>query len=156
MTTFEILTLLIAGLALLVSLFNWRQQSAQNNSQQRLNEREVELVRIQLQRAQKDEQQAVTARLSARLFKDGKNWRVRVFNRGPSDARNVRVVVSDDGGFLNSNIVEDKFPMERMEVRQSVDLIASVHLQSPSKQDIRIIWNDASAIDRSSSVTLTR
>jgi len=81
--------------------------------------------------------------IGARLINWGtKKKRLRVFNAGQTTARNVSVELPDDNHFVVSNDLESKFPMEKMESGQKVDVIAATSMGSPSKHSIRLKWED--------------
>lgn len=84
------------------------------------------------------------ADLGANFAKIGRNnYRLRVFNRGNSNARNVRIEFDDskDHCFIQSD-VDSKFPHECLEPHQGVELIAAIHAGSKSKHPLKLIWDD--------------
>ena len=152
----NIITALSSFAAVVVSaLALWAARKA-NKDNSHLTMREAELVRLLLIKEQREQSDKEQTEMSARLYSSGKhNWKLRVFNRGPAEARNVRLEVTCDNSYISKKWINEKFPMDRMEAGQSVDLLASVHLGSHLKEDIRLIWDDSSAPDRSNVVTVT-
>lgn len=132
----------LAVLALVLSLvatvttirFNSRQKSL-IESQEQLNQR-------LLAREESDSQAAKRADLSASLIKTGKNWRLKVYNRGKAVARNVTIECPDDDDLLIQSDVDSKFPLELLEPAHGVELLALVHLGSRSKHEITLRWSD--------------
>jgi len=146
----------IALLALFVAAGSLSISFKNSRDQKNLSLREVEWLRIQIANAQTEQSGGKKADVSARMYKHSKNtWRVKIFNKGPNDAFNVRLVINDDNQFLVNSDVMRKFPMDRMEKGQSVELLASVHMQSPAKEDVTICWRDAENVEKSKTVTLT-
>jgi hypothetical protein len=45
--------------------------------------------------------------------------------------------------------IDSKFPLEVMEQHQSVELIAAVHMGSPSKITVELIWDDDTCMGQS-------
>lgn len=143
------ISVLIASAALFFTLKN-------NRSQSRLTDREVELVRIQIDQAKQLNNKEKTASVSARLYKTDKtNWKLRVYNQGPSTAKNVRIILDEQNQIVEESTVRSKFPMSKMENSQSVDLVAFVHMQTNPKEWLRIQWDDAAQMDNENCVEIT-
>ncbi|GLS86482.1 hypothetical protein GCM10010873_14560 [Cypionkella aquatica] len=146
---------LISAVALFVSILAIWQTHRQASNSERLTEQEIELVRQQLASNRRSAIEERQAGVSARMFKDGKGWKVRVFNAGLSEAKNVRLVLDDQNQLVTENAVRGKFPMARMERGQSVDFLSFVHMASPDKETLTIQWDDASGKDRENQVEIT-
>lgn len=134
----------VASLALIIAIysawttarFNKRQTSFQQTAD-RLNQ-----LLVEKESAATVEQKQ--ADVSANFYKAGKNnYRLKVFNRGKGVASNVRLEVLDDSGLLMANDIARKFPVPVMEQHAMVELIAAVHMGSPSRAHIRLTWDDA-------------
>jgi hypothetical protein len=146
---------LISFFALCVSAFAIWQTHKLASKAERLSEQEVELVRQQLAANRRSAIEEKQANVSARAFKEGKSWKVRVFNAGPSEAKNVRLLLDEQNHLVEVNAVEGKFPMARMEKGQAVDLWAFVHMSSPRKETLIIQWDDAAGTNRENRVEIT-
>lgn len=146
---------IIAAIALFLSAWALWDSRRLNRNSLRLSEQEIELVRYQLASVRQNVEQEKRANVSARMYKDGKNYRVRVYNSGPSDARNVRIILNESNQLVTEGAINGKLPMERMEKGQSVDFWARVHLSSPTKETVLIKWDDAAGIDRENHVEIT-
>ena len=137
----------------IIALFIARKANMDNSH---LTIREAEYLRLLIAKEQREHQNNERTVVSARLYKSGKSeWKLRVFNRGPAEARNIRIELLEEASFFDPQWVSKKFPMPRMESGQSVDLLAFVHLGSHSKEDLRLIWDDQSGTNRSQTVTVT-
>ncbi|MEM9394878.1 MAG: hypothetical protein AAGA38_13540 [Pseudomonadota bacterium] len=146
----------ISLFALLIAALAFWETRKTNQNQNQLTSREIELVRIQISKAQQDAKHDQTAQVSARLVKKSKNsWCLRVFNLGPAEARNVRLVLSDDNKIIQDETGSGKFPMARMEKGQSVDVLARVFIGVPPKEEIELHWEDASANNRRNKIEIT-
>lgn len=95
------------------------------------------------------------ANVFARAFREGKDWKVKVSNAGPSEAKNVRLVLDDQNHLVSENAVKGKFPMDRMEKGQSVDFWVFVHISSPRKETLMIQWDDSSGANREKRIEIT-
>ncbi|MCF6233066.1 MAG: hypothetical protein L3J36_08215 [Rhodobacteraceae bacterium] len=145
----SIIAVLIAGASFYLSFRTHRSQS-------NLTRREVELIRIQIEEAKKAHKKEKTAAISARLYKlDRKTWKLKVYNQGPAVAQNVNVILDDQNQIISQSDVDRVFPMTRMEHGQSVELMAFVHMQSPSKEWLLIKWDDPSGTGRENRVEIT-
>lgn len=147
--------LAVAIFALVVSILTFLDTRKSNRASLRLTEQEIELLRHQLSRIRSETLEERKANITAQMFRDGKNWRVRVVNLGPAEARNVRLVLDDSNQMVVENALSGKFPMERMDRDQSVDFWARVHIGSPLKETLVIRWDDQSGIEQEKKVELT-
>ncbi|WP_146348449.1 hypothetical protein [Falsiphaeobacter marinintestinus] len=147
----------IALVALLVSGLSFWQARSGQRSQERLTDREVQLVRHQLSQFERDERASKEANVSAKLFKVDKNvWKLRVFNRGPAEARNVNVSpITSEGSMFPESSISQKLPMQVMEKDSSVDINAFPHFGSALKETIQISWDDASSANRTKDIEVT-
>jgi len=147
--TIALIALFVATGSLWVSFKN-------SKKTKNLSLKEVESLRIQIANAQAEHSGGKEADMSARMYKHSKNsWRVKVFNKGPSGAYDVRLEFDDENHFLFNDYVKSKFPMKTMEKGQSVELLAGVFHGSPAKDDITILWRGAENSKKSKTVTLT-
>ena len=94
----------------------------------------------------KEEEAALTklrADLGANFVKIGKNYKLKIFNKGNAPACNVRFIFDNTKNHcLIQQDVNSKFPHERLDPHQSVDLIATISLASKSKYSYKLIWDD--------------
>ena len=140
---------LIALVALVISILSYV-------GQRRLNKKQEELADRQLAVEALNEASRKQADIFARLCKvDQRTWRLKVFNRGEADATNVRLLLTDENRLVTDQFASQKFPMQRMEPQQSVEVIAIVVLGGPSKETIGVAWDDASGTDHRKEIELT-
>ncbi|WP_143595787.1 hypothetical protein [Tropicibacter naphthalenivorans] len=152
----EVVTGISSVIAILISILAWWTSYRAAKDQSKLTLRETELVRLLIAKEQRDHASSLSTEVSARLHNTGKhNWKLRVFNRGPAEAKNVRLEVLSENSFFSESWISNKFPMPRMEAGQSVDILASVVLSSHEKEDIRILWDDSTGKNRSNTITVT-
>jgi hypothetical protein len=147
-----------AVLAFVFSIYTFRKTHKLSEKQVELVEDQKRLNRMLVEKEEVEARNTKKANVSARLVKVmNNNWRVKIFNMGKAEARHVRIEfdTDSDNGILAKSDVESKFPMDRLEPQQGVDLIASLHLNSPSKIPINLIWDDDTGNDHSKTVDLT-
>ncbi len=145
----------VALLALAFSVYTFRQTHNLAVKQAELLEDQKRLNRMLVE---KEEAEAVNVRradVSARMVKELKGSKVKVFNAGKAAARNVRLELSGSGNGIQL-LNRDIFPLERLEPQQGVDLIAAVHLGSAAKMPIRLLWDDDTGDNHEKTVYLTR
>jgi len=114
-----------------------------NERQKSFIETQEALMRRQAQREDSEAREQQQADLGATFVKIGSStWRLKIFNKGRCAARNVSVdFVQGKESFIDSDI-ESKFPMQALQSHQSVELIAAIHMGSPSKYEISLRWAD--------------
>ena len=142
-----------AVLALAVSLWSARKAHSFNARQNELFEITEKLSRVQLERETSETAAERKADISANFVQTGRSYRLKVFNRGRGTARNVRLERMDDTDLLMQGDIDEKFPVPILEQHQWVELIAVVHMQSPPRAHIRLIWDDAHAVDNTKELT---
>ncbi|MDD9180708.1 MULTISPECIES: hypothetical protein [Aliivibrio] len=115
--------------------FNKRQDSLveiQNNLNKLLLAKETEEVLEDLK-----------ADLGASIIKIGNGkYRLRIWNKGNADARNVKVDFPNDNHIVDESELLSKFPYECLEKHGSIELIAFIHSQTPKKQTLLLRWSD--------------
>lgn len=142
----------IAAAALLFSGYTfWKQhrlEKGQADQQRLLND-------LMITKELADAKNAKKADISANLVRELKGSKVKIFNKGQATAKNVRLVMDDSSNAFNLINLEI-FPLEALEPRQGVSLIAAVHVNSPSKMPITLIWDDETGSNHEKTVYLTR
>ena len=147
---------LIAAAALLVSIAVYFQTRMSLREISDKTARENELLRHQIDEARNQKIAEKRASVSARIYKiSSSNWRVKVFNRGPAPAHNVRLILDDQNEIIQVGLISEKFPMGQMEAGQSVEFPARVYIGTPSKEKLTINWVDQDGGEQSHCVELT-
>ena len=133
----------IAGLAFLLSSYATWQTVSFNKKQKSLVESQEKLNNLLLEKENEDSLKEKRADLGASFIKLGSSkYRLKIWNKGASTARNVRIEFPEGNDVVLDSEVTDKFPMESLERYQSVELIAAVHMQTKRKHVVRLIWED--------------
>jgi len=127
-----------------------------NNSQMMLIARQADLTRMLADKERKGFAESNEAYVSANMYKTGKsNWKIRIYNKGPAVAKNVSVSSYSENGFIQESFLTEKFPMDKMEVGQSVDIHAFVVSGSKDKETIELTWDDQSKLKNKNQVEIT-
>ena len=146
----------VALAALAMSFWSLHKTNQFNKRQQDFAETADRLNNLLIEREADENADTKRANISANLFQASKNnYRLKVFNRGKGTARNVRIVDLDTSGdsLLMPSDIDHKFPVPILEQHQSVELIAAMHMASPSRAHVRLIWDDDAGKDQEKELT---
>lgn len=134
---------LLSGLALLLSIYATLKTVQFNNRQQSLIGDQEKLNKLLLERETSDSASGKQANLSASFIKLGSSkYRLKIWNKGKAVARNVHLEFPEGNDVLIESEIGEKFPLEVLDIHQSVELTAAVSLDTKSKHAIRLIWSD--------------
>jgi glycosyltransferase involved in cell wall biosynthesis len=134
---------IVAGLALLLSAYATWKTVQFNEKQKSLIESQERLNRRLLEKEDAESNEEKKADLGATFIKLGSsNYRLKIWNKGKAVARNVSIEFPEGNDCLVESDIKGKFPLETLDTRQSVELIASVHMGTKSKQTIKLCWAD--------------
>ncbi|MHC9060999.1 hypothetical protein [Pantoea sp. y20] len=140
---------LIAFGALAVSIYTViasEIKSRKNDKEQRVIKDEQDRLRkLILEKETKSAISEMKAELGARIVNPSSNrYRLKIYNRGKVEARNIDVHFPDNDGdeYLIMSEVKDKFPYELLRPQQAVEMIASISFGSKTKYRIKITWDD--------------
>ncbi|ENS5608703.1 hypothetical protein [Vibrio mimicus] len=133
----------IALLALCLSGYaTWRTVQF-NKRQDSLVETQSRLNELLLAKETEEVLEDRKADLGASIIKLGNSkYRLKIWNKGNADAKNVTVEFPDGNSLVPDSELQSKFPYESLERFGSIELIASVHWQTPSKHKLKLCWSD--------------
>jgi len=147
---------IIALLALILSTYSMKKTVDFNKQQNEFIETNDKLNKLLLEKESQDFLQQKKADISANFIKIGKHsHRLKIFNKGRNTAKNIRIEFPEGNEILIDGDIKDKFPVPILEQYQSVELIAAVHMQSPSRMTIKLIWDDEAGKDNEKVLTPT-
>ncbi len=133
----------IAGLALLLSIYATVKTIRFNERQKSLIESQEKLNNRLLEKEASESNSEKQANLGASFIKLGSNeYRLKIWNKGKAVARNVMVEFPEGNDVLMQSELDEKFPLESLDIHQSVELIAAVHMGTKPKHTIKLIWSD--------------
>lgn len=140
---------IIASVALIVSVlsvvFTERRARKSDKEQLLMKEEQDRMRKLLLEKETKSAINEMKADLGANLVKIGKNnYRLKVFNRGKVEAKQVNIQFPDNDGdeYLAISQVNEKFPYEILYPQQSIEIIASISFGCKSKYKIILVWDD--------------
>jgi hypothetical protein len=132
------------GLALIVSMYAAHKTIKFNERQKSLIESQERLNALLLKKEENESLSSQKADLGVSFLKLGNNrYRLKIWNKGKATARNVTITFPDGNDIVPSSELRDKFPLEFLETYGSVELIASVHMQTKSKHTVCLSWSDS-------------
>ena len=145
MTPCETLSVVLACIAVIVSLVVWNGQRKIQREANDLQRATSELAKKQLEILLREEKGGNTARLSIDLFRDGKTHRFRITNISDVEARDVDMELllkrPEDSPIAPSEYAK-KFPASKLPPRSSITLIAGLHLGSPMAYIVLLKWTN--------------
>ncbi|HIF9067569.1 TPA: hypothetical protein ACX6QT_000063 [Photobacterium damselae] len=146
----------IALLAFGMAVYSTKKTLDFNKRQKEFIETNDRLNKLLLRKEKQEAISAHQADLSANFICVGKNNRkLKVFNKGKATARNVRIEFPDGNPLLMESDIDQKFPIPILEQYQSVELIATYCMNSPSRMTIKLNWDDATGIGNEKILTPT-
>lgn len=133
----------IAGLAFVLSAFATWKTIQFNDRQKSMIETQERLNRRLLEKEEAEASEEKKADLGAAFMKVGNsNHRLKIWNQGKAAAKHVQIEFPAGNDIVPQSDVEGKFPLEVLEPHHSVELIATVHMGSKSKYEVRLRWED--------------
>jgi hypothetical protein len=142
MSKYEILTLVVSILAIIVSavsLVRTRKIAAQQLDLERIT---AELSKKQLERIIASEEDALKASVEVGLNSSGNNNELLICNNGKAEAKNVSIKVLGDYDPTVNGDFESKIPIKSLRPGKSVSLIAVSEFGTPSSFEIEVTWEN--------------
>ena len=150
MKTMDIIQAIFTALAFFLSVYAAYRTVKFNKRQNEMAEVQVELNKLLLRKETNEAIGSFKAELSVNFIKIASSRRrFKVFNKGKGSAKNVKINFPEGNEIIVQSDIDSKFPLEIMEQHQSVELIASVHMGSPSKMTVELIWDDDTGVNQS-------
>ena len=133
----------LATVALLLSAYATWKTLKFNERQKSLIESQELLNQRLLAREDTEQRVGKQAEMGATFVKIGSSsYRLKIWNKGKSAARNVRIEFPDGNDCFIESDVQSKFPLEVLEPHQFVELIAAVGIDTKRKHTISLLWSD--------------
>ncbi len=139
-----------AFLALVVAVWSAVQTGRFNRRQNEFAETAQRLNELLIAREAAESLQKGKADVSANFVKIGKsNYRLKVFNRGVDNARNLRLEMLSGCDLVGDSELQQKFPLPVLEPQQNVELLCRVHMRSSRRAHLKLTWDDESGSGQS-------
>lgn len=146
MTTSDIIAL--GALAVSIyTIISSEVKSRKNDREQKIIKDEQDRLRkLLLEKETKSAINEMKAELGVRLVNITRNnYRLKIYNRGKVEARNIEILFPDNDGdeYLAISDVQDKFPYEILHPQHGIEIIAVISSDSKTKYRIKLIWDDS-------------
>ena len=133
----------VGALALLLSIYATVKTILFNERQNSLIQSQERLNNLLLEKEANESSNEKRANLGASFIKLGSNkYRLKIWNKGKAVARNVSLEFPEGNDMVLKSDLDEKFPLELLDVHQSVELITAVHMGTKPKLAVRVIWAD--------------
>jgi hypothetical protein len=145
MSQFEILTLVVSCLAVILSVHTLREQRKLQREANELQRVTAELAKRQIEQLQAQEAARNRTSLAVDLYKQGNSHRLRVSNVGNADALDIRIELEVPQGSESPLVKEElaqKFPVKRLSVGGTVFLLCGIYLDSPPSIEGVVSWSN--------------
>ena len=134
---------IIAGLALLLSGYATWKIFRFNDRQKSFIESQEKLNKLLLEKEKNEATNEKKADLGATFIKLGNSkYRLKIWNKGKAIANKVNIEFPEGNDILVQSEIDGKFPLESLDIYQSVELIAVVSFQTKRKHVLRLSWSD--------------
>lgn len=134
---------IIASMALIFSFYATFKTIQFNNRQQDLIKTQATLNQLLLEKETAEADLERQAEVSVNFLRLGNNkCKLKVFNKGRAPARDVTIEFPEGNDVVSESDINSKFPLQSLDVHQSVELIASIYLGSKSKHLVKLQWTD--------------
>lgn len=142
MSKYEILSLLISALAVLVSSVSLVRTRKIAKEQLELEKVTAELSRLQIESFNEEKFNKDKPIFAVTLTKLGKSYSFYISNTGQGSAYNVKFELVDCRDSPLCSDLKEKFPHPEMKPNSRVKLIAAIHMGSPMKYQARLSWQN--------------
>jgi len=132
----------ISLLSLIVSFIVLYRTRKFNELQSQLIKVQTSLGQLEIDRELREKTAENQSNLGINLVKIGKNYKLKVFNIGPAKAYDVTLTIVSGEDIVSQSWVDQIFPVEKIEVQQSFDILAHVSMGSKQKLSAKITWKD--------------
>lgn len=127
-------------IALIISIFSFRDSRKAGKVQDRLNEVEEKLKKYELEEKEKEREESNKSNIEARVVRISKgNYKLKIWNSGKATAYNVDFNIPEE---YKTMIWRDKVPYEFLESGKSFEEIVLVHGGTPDKFKVITTWNN--------------
>jgi hypothetical protein len=145
MTNFEVLTLLIACIAVLVSLYTLREQRKLQREANELQKSAAELAKRQIAQLEQADADRLKTELEVVIDRNGNGHTLRIGNTGMADAFEVNIDFSLPDGVtspLTDETRADRLPAQRLRPSSWLLFPCAIYLESPPFFEGTVSWKN--------------
>lgn len=127
-------------IALMLSIFSFRDSRKASKVQERLNELEEKLKKYELEEKEKERKEANKSCVEARIIKISKGkYVMKIWNSGKATAYNIDFSIPEE---YRNMVWREKLPYEFLESGKNFDEYVMVYGRCPSKLKVTTTWED--------------
>ncbi|GIU13769.1 hypothetical protein [Shewanella morhuae] len=143
MSKFEVLSLLISTLAAVISCISLVRTRKLAKEQLELERVTAELSRLQIESIAEEKSDKTKPKFNVNLTKLGKSYNFYISNTGQGSAYNVDFELIDcNDSPLSTRELQDMFPHQEIKPNSRIKLMAAIHMGSPRKYQVKLIWEN--------------
>jgi hypothetical protein len=157
MNDFEVLSVLVACLALIVSLSVWAGQRKLQREANDLQKVTAELSKRQLELIDQQEAARNQSELLFNLAEEGRSHKLLLKNLGPADAFDIEIEslgTKQEDVLLVREEIDERFPMRRLRSGETAKLNAAIYVGSSMVFRLRARWKTANGTQRQEDYTV--
>jgi hypothetical protein len=146
MAQFELLSVILSCIAVLLSAIVWNGQRKLQREANDLQRVTADLSKKQLQLIKEQEQQKYSAKLALSLVQDGRGYKLVLKNKSDVDALAVDLRPlgnTVDNNFLIESELQEKLPIKRLRGSEEVRFIAAISMGTPSVSEFHVTWQNS-------------
>jgi hypothetical protein len=143
MSKFEILSLLVSTLAAVIACISLVRARKLAKEQLELARVTADLSRLQIESIAEKKSNKIKPKFNVNLTKLGKFYNFYISNTGEGSAYNVDFKLIDcENSPLSDYELQDLFPHQEMKSNSRIKLMASMHMNSPRKYQVKLVWEN--------------
>lgn len=144
MTNFEIISLCISILAVIISTISLIRTRKIAVEQLELEKITANLSKLQIEGLEKENLKKTKPKFKVNITKLGSSYYFYIHNAGEGNAYDVHFELIDCQDSPLTRELEEKFPYKDMKPGTRVKLVAAFHAQSPRKYEVKLTWKEES------------
>lgn len=142
MNKYEVLSLLVSMLAVLISAVSLVRTRKIAKEQLELEKVTAELSGLQIESLNEEKSNKLKPNFNVTLSKLGTSYFFYISNTGQGSAYDVNFELIDCEDSPLTSDINEKFPHPEMKPNSCVELIAAIHMGSPLKYQIKLSWKN--------------
>lgn len=144
MTTYELISLLVSILSVIIAVTAMMRTRKIAEEQLNLERITAELSKKQLEELELTASKRDLPKLKVDLDKLGKDYNFFIMNRGQGSAYDLHFELIDcSESPISTSDLREKFPFPELKPDSRVKLLAGIHMNSPRQYHVRLKWKSS-------------
>lgn len=139
----NVITILVAVLAVVISLVSLRRTTVFNERQLKFLAENEKLIQLQRKLIEQQELDKTASDVSVFVYNAARGQRLGIVNSGKVLVENVTLEYIEQDGYDNPFIeseLKEKLPIKRMHPKEEHNVILALHDQTPISFEIKLVW----------------